>query len=99
MGDSLSVSIIIPCRDDYKHLLITLIKISKLYPKPDVIVCDASKKPSIIKEIYNTPQQHITRFREQREERDKVFHESQDQSAALIKEKLADFEEEGEVNK
>lgn len=51
MGDSLSVSIIIPCRDDYKHLLITLSKISKLYPKPEIIVCDASKKPSMIKEI------------------------------------------------
>ena len=46
-----SVSIIIPCRDDYKYLSSTLLDLSNLSPLPEIIVSDASKDHSIVKKI------------------------------------------------
>ena len=46
-----SVSIVIPCRDDYKYLSSTLLDLSNLSPLPEIIVSDASKDHSIVKKI------------------------------------------------
>ena len=46
-----SVSIIIPCRDDYKYLSSILLDLSNLSPLPEIIVSDASKDHGAVKEI------------------------------------------------
>ena len=46
-----SVSIIIPCRDDYKYLSSILLDLSNLSPLPEIIVSDASKDHGVVKEI------------------------------------------------
>ena len=53
MSEAVSVSIIIPCRDDHQYLDELLNNITALLPLPEIIVSDSSRETQRVKEICN----------------------------------------------
>ena len=53
MSEAISVSIIIPCRDDHHYLDELLNNITALSPLPEIIVSDSSRETQRVKEICN----------------------------------------------